>query len=177
MRETKASAALRFDNRRVACYVGGMEHGQEWTADLSGGTKLHILPANRENRNRTFPEGDVLVLDDRCPENPSFQIRDSWRIRDRERQTEVLREIVRYDALFPVSPAWNRSMRSMLAEWRYHNLAFRFRFFRERARHVDLDNRDEGGVVHMFVTGVHRYLEKKGLRKVSSDRSISGFSR
>ena len=44
----------------------------------------------------------------------------------------------------PVDPAWNRSIKSIVAEWRFHNLAYSIGYKIERTADTDFNNNDEG---------------------------------
>ncbi len=131
----------------------------------TGGT-MHIIGLDDRSAVQDVPEGDVLVIDDRNPSNPSFQIKDSFRIRNGKRREEILNALIRYDREHPSATRWNRTIRSLKKEWLAHNFAYRLHFFRSSAKDVDLDNRDEGdSYFHFFRVGVERFLERKGWKR------------
>lgn len=98
--------------------------------------------------------GALTALDDRSTGNPSFCIYDSYRVTRRARRREILEALINYDAAHPTTPAWGRTLRSLEREWVIHNVAYRLGLFRSHARHVDLDNREEGkGWLHYILRG------------------------
>ena len=137
-----------------------MEKGQlHERIPLKTGGVLHIVGMENRPENGTLPEEDVLVIDDRNPSNPSFQIVNSYRIRDGKRREEILETLIRFDREHPGQGVWKRTLSSLKKEWFAHNAAYRLHFFRSSARHVDLDNRDEGdSYFHFFRIGVERFL-------------------
>ena len=133
---------------------------------LKTGGKLHIIKLEDRSSVGKVPEEDVLVIDDRNPSNPSFQVMDSFLIRNGKRREEILNALIQYDREHPSETRWIRTISSLKKEWLAHNAAYRLHFFRSSARHVDLDNRDEGdSYFHFFWIGVQRFLERKGWKK------------
>ena len=129
-------------------------------APLPSGGRLYIFNKGETPTNEPEPS-DVLVFDDRHNGNPSFQILESHRVKGERRKREILQAILDYDARTPSDPPWRRSMDSLLREWNLHNLAFILHVYRRSARHVDLDNRDEGkGYAHFFLVAAQRVWEK-----------------
>ena len=110
---------------------------------LPCGRVLAISP-DREETQRALLRGEIAVYDDRRTGNPSFQILDSYRIRNNSVKREVIRAMLAYSDANPTEPAWRRTERSLLREWLAHNFAYRIGFLRSRAQNVDLDNHAEG---------------------------------
>lgn len=133
---------------------------------LATGGRLYIVKKGEERAADVTPtQGDVLVRDDRHTGNPSFQIVESHRIRSSARMREILACIIDFDARHPTDPAWQRGMDSLLREWKLHNLAYRLHVCRGSARHVDLDNRDEGkGYARFFLVAAARAWERIAAR-------------
>lgn len=127
----------------------------------SGGT-VYIVPKSASGEYaQNLAKNDVLVLDDRYEGNPSFQVVESHAVHSVKRMREILAAIVAFDLQTPTDPAWRRSMDSLVKEWRLHNLAYRLHVYRRSARHVDLDNRDEGkGYAHFFFVAAARVWER-----------------
>ena len=131
----------------------------------TGGT-LHIVGLEDKAGAENIPQEDILAIDDRNPSNPSFQVLNSYLVRNGARREEILSALIRYDREHPSAVRWNRTLRSLKKEWLAHNIAYDLHFFRSSARHVDLDNRDEGdSYFHFFWIGVERFLERKGWKK------------
>lgn len=86
----------------------------------------------------------IAVYDDRRTGNPSFRVMRSYCVMRPARMREILLALIAYDRADPVSPPWNRTLPSLMREWRIHNIAYRLGMFREQSRDVDLDNREEG---------------------------------
>ena len=99
----------------------------------------------------------VVIVDMRMNSNDScynqdIQIRNSYKITDQKHQEEIIDLILKYNAQNPVVPAWSRTKKSMLIEWRAHNDGHSFapivkaimnRDIYENTAHVDFDNKDE----------------------------------
>ena len=49
-----------------------------------------------------------------------------------------------YNTANPVTPAWNRTLDSLVDEWRFHNLAYFCGIKRIRTADCNFDNADEG---------------------------------
>ena len=148
--------------------TGGEAAREKVLIPLKSGGRMELLQKGDPQGEEPAPgDGIVRVVDDRYEGNPSFQIRDSFLIRSRERKREILDVLIAYNSAHPTNPTWNRTIGSLEKEWNLHNLAYRLHVYRKSARHVDLDNRDEGrGYLHFFITGFFRVLEKMtGIKK------------
>ena len=86
---------------------------------------------------------DVLVIDERNSNNPSFKILSSYKIHELTKKAEIVSALQKYDSLYPSSNKWDRSTESLMTEWDCHNMAFLFGLWRNRSADVDLDNKDE----------------------------------
>lgn len=117
---------------------------------------IYIVKTQEEIKDLSVRPMDVVVVDNRSGNDPSIQIRNSYKIINTADQSAILDVIVQYDQNNPVNPSWSRTKESMLEEWRLHNLAYMIFFFnadkRERAKHVDLNNNDEGMIFWDFAT-------------------------
>ncbi|MEG1524767.1 MAG: hypothetical protein RRZ24_03440 [Clostridia bacterium] len=127
---------------------------------LPSGGMLYIVQHGTDVDDISNNEAHIVALDDRYEGNPSFQIRESYRVHNAQRKREILDALIAFDRETPTDPPWQRTRDSLYREWKLHNLAYRLHIYRKSARHVDLDNRDEGkGYWHLFVTAGERALE------------------
>ena len=101
---------------------------------------------NAKNKN------DIVIIDNRAADKPSMQVRNSHTISNKNYQTQICQIMLDYNSNNPVTPAWNRTVDSMLIEWQAHNDGYAARVLigifkdnaAERLRHVDFDNDAEG---------------------------------
>ena len=132
----------------------------------------HTLLFVKAEKDAVYPAAvppALLVIDDRAAEDPSFRLVDSCRIVQRRAKREILEAVMRYDARQPADPPWQRTLRSMEKEWVIHNIAWRLGLFSAQARHVDLNNAEEGrGWRHFFRRGLKMLARR--LRKRRTER-------
>ena len=83
-------------------------------------------------------------MDARNSDNPNIRIMDSYKINDKNLQKEILQLIIQYNEINPSSPAWERTLDSMVLEWDIHNKVYNWNISTNSTAHVDLDNNDEG---------------------------------
>ena len=86
----------------------------------------------------------VVIVDKRTSSDPNMQILDSYKITKNDQQKEIAQLMLDYNTLNPVSPAWSRTLDSLVEEWRLHNLAYNLGYKRERTGDCDFNNADEG---------------------------------
>jgi len=142
--------------------------GEPQRVAMPSGTHLLIYPC-REDRKYPVPAADeILIVDDRAARDPSFQVRDSYRIGTRSQREEILVALIAYAAEHPGGErngVWQRTVSSMEREWLLHNIAYRLGFMRGSAKHVDLNNAEESGsllhyAVRLLGTAWRRILKK-----------------
>lgn len=143
------------------------------TEALPCGYTLRFVKTREDGRYPALPLPQLLVIDDRGAADPSFRLVDSCRIVRRRAKREILRAVMDYDARFPLDPPWRRTLRSMEKEWMIHNVAWRLGLCAESARHVDLNNAEEGrGWRHFFRRGIAlaaRRLLRRLRRRTAAD--------
>lgn len=92
----------------------------------------------------------VVIVDKRSPispdpaHDPNMQILDSYRITNTNQQKEIAQLMLNYNTANPVSPAWNRTLDSLVLEWEIHNNVYRTGFFQINTKDCDFNNGDEG---------------------------------
>ena len=123
--------------------------------DKSGkqvGNVYVIQSSQLDEMNKAKKTNDVVIIDYRTSSIPTMQVRNSYAISDSNQQKQICQIMIDYNTDNPVEPAWNRTVDSMLIEWRAHNDGYAARFVigffkdnaAERLRHVDFDNQAEG---------------------------------
>ena len=93
-------------------------------------------------RNRS--DTDVIIVDYRTNDDPNMQIKQSYKIGKKKYQKEIAQIMIDYNSENPVDPAWDRSVNSLVDEWRFHNFAYLIGYKRERTADTDFNNNDEG---------------------------------
>lgn len=86
-------------------------------------------------------EGDILVIDKRLSDDPDMKILDSYRITDVNDIKDILNCLIEYESENPT--LWDRTLTSMVTEWKAHNFLYRINYQRCRTTDVDLNNEDE----------------------------------
>ena len=86
----------------------------------------------------------VVVLDNRTAKDPDMQIQDSYRITKTKQQKEIAQLMLNYNTANPVSPAWNRTLDSLVKEWKIHNNVYKTGLFQSNTADCNFNNGDEG---------------------------------
>lgn len=73
-----------------------------------------------------------------------MQIQDSYRITKKKQQKEIAQLMLHYNEVNPVSPAWNRTLDSLVKEWEIHNNIYKTGLFQSNTADCDFNNGDEG---------------------------------
>ena len=147
------------------CTVSFRHGGQTYDVTKQGNIYIYrnIDPdslADKKNQIPGFVEGKDFVVGDftkdrKNPEkdaqNPNIQVRDSYKCYYRA-QMEAIAEVLQNHAKC-YAPKWNRTNASIIVEWREHN---RYALFSDSARHVGLNNKEEGKGTWYFFTKAYR---------------------
>lgn len=100
-------------------------------------------------------KNNVVAYDKRHgTDNPNIQIINSYYIKDKAEQKEILTLLLEYDASNPAEVPWSRTLDSMIIEWDAHN---KFAPFSQSAKDTDFDKKEEG-------KGYLYYVNKAGTR-------------
>ena len=128
-------------------------------------------------RDRSYPaaaENEILVIDDRAAADPSFQIRDSYRIGRKQQREEILSALIAFAQEHPAPASaggiWQRTVPSMEKEWLLHNIAYRAHILRSSSMHVALNNGEEEGSLRHYArraAGLVRYVIKRLMRRTA----------
>ena len=87
----------------------------------------------------------VAIYDNRAAKNPDMRICNSYRIFNANHQRDIAQLMLDYNDANPVNPAWSRTLDSLVKEWKYHNFAHNFLWYKPaQTAHCDFDNADEG---------------------------------
>ena len=87
----------------------------------------------------------VTIYDNRAAKNPDMRICNSYRIFNANHQRDIAQLMLDYNDANPVNPAWSRTLDSLVKEWKYHNFAHNFLWYKPaQTAHCDFDNADEG---------------------------------
>ncbi len=119
--------AIVEDSEAYASYRGGLVYigDQEFLSSI---------------RNQVS-ENDVLILDNRCNDDPNMKVINSCRICSRDEIDDICHILALYETEYPSE--WQRSIESMRREWQVHNLFYSFDYSINRTEDVDLNNADE----------------------------------
>lgn len=94
-----------------------------------------------ENIKNIAFDNDILILDQRDSDDPNMKICDSYKIIDDDVKREILNILLSYENRCPSN--WDRTIYSMVNEWKAHNLFCFFNYELDRSKDVDLNNEDE----------------------------------
>lgn len=88
-------------------------------------------------------EDDILIEDHRYSANPSFCIRDSYKIKSSAQRYQIIDGIIAYENEYPSN--WDREndRDALEAEWEVHNICYGLNLAENHTKDVDLDNRDK----------------------------------
>lgn len=86
----------------------------------------------------------VVIVDKRASSDPNMQILDSYRITKAKQKKEIAQLMLDYNAANPVTPAWDRSLKSLIKEWEIHNNVYKTGLFSANTKDCDFNNNDEG---------------------------------
>lgn len=129
---------LRFDHKRELCYKI-INDGDIFATYTDG-----VVYIGDDSFINKLPEKntyDIFIIDDHQNQDPNFKILSSYKITDNIIQNEIINIMLEYNKIHPSS--WNRSFKSMKAEWIAHNLLYYFDYQVVRTRDVDFNNVDE----------------------------------
>jgi hypothetical protein len=85
-------------------------------------------------------ENNVYVLDER-EEGQNIKILNSYKITNRNYQTDILNIINDYEEKYPTE--WDRSIETMITEWNAHNFCYNIHYRRDHTTDVDFENSEE----------------------------------
>lgn len=84
---------------------------------------------------------DVLIYDERNKEDPDMRVSSSYLIKDDKDIEDIVNILYIYELQHPSN--WNRTIDSMIVEWKVHNLLHSIGYKLKRTTDVDLNNEDE----------------------------------
>ena len=135
---------------------------------LQSGRRLVVCAARNDRRYPAPAERELLIIDDRTAKDPSFQIRNSYRIRTRAEREEILTALITYSKENPreneTGEQWKRTVKAMEREWVLHNIAYGFGILRSSSMHVDLNNAEENGSFRYYFGVAGRYARNYARR-------------
>ncbi len=126
-----------------------------YSAEYSGG-KVYIIDKKIKDdvistRNKLYIV-DLRDYKKNGKPDPDMQILSSYRVDKKSEQEEVAEILLEYNEKYPKTPAWKRSKKSIVDEWRFHNLAYDMHIKRGQTADTNLNNADEGKGFWDFVT-------------------------
>ena len=115
-----------------------------------GGGYVYIVKESQLDEIMTDIEPNaVVVVDKRVntknkKHDQNMQIRNSYKITNSKHQKEIAQLMIDYNTANPVSPAWFRTLDSLVEEWEIHNTIYKLGLFRDNTADCDFNNADEG---------------------------------
>lgn len=138
-----ASTFIILSCENVSCYTsynpnykileGEEAYGEYPLGRVYIGTEDYINSLVKEENN-------VYVLDER-ESNNNIKILNSYKITNRNYQTDILNIINNYEEKYPTE--WDRSIETMLTEWNAHNFCYNINYRRDHTTDVDFENSEE----------------------------------
>ena len=121
---------------------------------------VYIVPEEDATSIMENKEDNVVVIVDKrvgssSNYDPNMQIIDSHKIGSKTQQREISQMMLDYNEANPVTPAWSRTIDSLVTEWQIHNTVYNLGLFRENTADCDFNSGDEGkGYWDFFVERV-----------------------
>ena len=154
---------LRFDKKRESFYRI-INDGNIFAIYTDG--NVYIGDSNFINNLNNTKDKDILILDDHNNPDADYKIISSYKVTDNVIQNEIINILLEYNKLHPSS--WNRSFKSMKAEWIAHNLLYYFDYQVGRTRDVDFNNVDEKVYNRKMVKKVIKKIIKKVINRIGN---------
>lgn len=105
--------------------------------------KLCVVSDKVDRAAQTMGENDYFALDRRTGvSDPEFVVYDSYRADTDGVIRALCGLLLEHEAAHPTD--WDRSLESMVSEWKMHNLAYLMGYKVGHSQHVNLNNGDEG---------------------------------
>ncbi len=113
---------------------------KDYYATYLGG-KVYIGSKGYINKLDDITNNDILIIDERYKEDPNIRVKDSYKINNNNDRKNIIRIILDYEKRYPSD--WDRSYKSMLFEWKVHNILYQLGYNKKRTSEVDFNNEDE----------------------------------
>ena len=127
---------------------------QPYASYGEGRGDVYIVTEDKvEEVEKIKDDKDVVIVDYRNDPDPNMQVKESFKIKKKKYRTEIAQIMLDYNAENPVDPAWNRTVDSIVKEWKFHNVAHFWGYQRERTADTDFNNADEGKGLWDFAFG------------------------
>jgi hypothetical protein len=94
---------------------------------------------------------DTNIDSDTQEHDPDIRIINSYKITNVVEQNQILDILDEYIENTPSTYPWIRTRNSLLVEWDVHNDVYMRGFAREKTRHVDFNNLDEGKDYYEYI--------------------------
>lgn len=89
---------------------------------------------------------DIIIVDMR-EKRENMEVVESYRITNRETQSEIIDIMLEYNDLYPSEIPWTRTKESIANEWLVHNIAYYLHYKRDHSAHADFENKEENDYI------------------------------
>ena len=125
---------------------GGLIYTYPYSVKLKGGKEtisgnLYIVSAELDRDAQSAGENDYFAVDRRDKSDPEFIVMESYRADTDGVIRQLCQFLLEHESAHPTD--WDRTLESMVEEWKIHNLAYSMNYKLDHSADVNLNNADE----------------------------------
>ena len=137
---------VSFTNDEYDDTHGGLIYTYPYSVKLSGnkGTvrgKLYVVLPEVDRSAQSAGENDYFAVDRRIGTDPEFVVMSSYRADTDAVIRRLSQLLLDHESMYPSD--WDRTLESMVDEWKMHNLAYSMNYKLDHSADVNLNNADE----------------------------------
>ena len=103
--------------------------------------KLYIVSTKVDRDVQSAGENDYFAVDRRDKKDPEFVVMSSYRADTDAVIRQLCQLLLDHESAYPTE--WNRTLESLVQEWKIHNLAYSLNYKIDHSADVNLNNADE----------------------------------
>ncbi len=124
---------------------GGLIYTYDYSASSGAKKKingrLYIVTKDLDQNAQTVGENDFFALDRRTAADPEYIVMNSYLAGTDGVIRALCQRLLEHEELYPTD--WERTLESMVSEWKMHNMAYAMGYKTDHSQHVNLNNADE----------------------------------
>lgn len=125
---------------------GGLIYTYPYSVKLSGNKgilsgNLYVVSPELDRDAQSVGENDYFAVDRRANKDPEFVVMSSYRADTDALIRQLCQFLLDHETAYPTD--WDRTLESMVDEWKMHNLAYSMNYKLDHSADVNLNNADE----------------------------------
>lgn len=137
---------VRFPIDEYDSTHGGLIYTYPYSVKLSGRKKtisgnLYIVSAELDRSAQTIGDNDYFAVDRRTAADPEYIVMSSYRANTDAVIRRLCQLLMEHENAYPTD--WDRTLESLVQEWKVHNLAYSVNYKIDHSADVNLNNADE----------------------------------